>query len=147
MNSGYILYLETDKSIQYEFNKTSGKSGLQTTSTKKNVSRVSLNTFGKVPYVYYAGEMNYATFDLSTVFLAVYDDAGTKILTAREHADKFIAMVDKHKPIVVEDSQKRKFICDVQITNETTPTLYENDSMEYVEISISCTQIDFDKIY
>lgn len=143
MDSGYLLYLKSNSKIQYEFNKTTGKSGLKTGSTKRNVSRTSINTFGRAPFVYYAGTMKYDTFDLSTVFLAVHDEKGNKILTAREHADRFIAMVDTHKPIIVENSQKQQYICDVQITNEITPILYEEDTMEYVEISISCTQIDY----
>lgn len=143
MDSGYILYLKNDRNNQYEFNKTTGKSSnLGTNSRKQVVSRQLITTFGRTPYVYYAGNTCYNTIDLSTVFLAQYDDKGNKILSAREYANQFIEMVNKRKPIVVENSQGMKMVCDVQITNDVSPTLYENDTMEYVEISVSCTQIE-----
>lgn len=143
MDSGYQLYLKQDISKKYDFNKTSGKSSsLSTDSKKQVVARQQITTFGKVPYVYYAGATCFSTIDLTTVFLATYNSKGNKELTARGHADEFIAMVNKRKPIVVENSQGMKLICDVQITNDVSPTLYTEDDLEYVEISVSCTQIE-----
>lgn len=143
MDSGYIVYLKSDNTVKYEFNKTANKSsGVNTNSKKQTTSRQLITTFGRTPYVYYGGNTCYNTVDLSTVFLAQYDDKGNKILTAREYANQFIEMVNKRKPIVVENSQGMKMVCDVQITNDVSPTLYVEDAMEYVEISISCTQIE-----
>lgn len=144
MDSGYVLYLKNDKSNQYEFNKTTGKSSsLSTNSRKQVVSRQLITTFGRTPYVYYAGNTCYKTIDLSSVFLAQYDDKGNKILSAREYADQFIEMVNKRKPIIVKNHQQGiEMICDVQITNDVSPTLYTEDDLEYVEISINCTEIE-----
>ena len=138
----YTLYLETDVNNKYEFDKSSGRSGIKTTSIRYTTSRQMLTTFGRVPYVYYGGHTNFATFDLSTIFLAQYDEnTGVKTLTAREYAKKFIDMVNLRKPIIVENSQGMKIKCDVQITSDVSPVLYAEDDMEYIEISISCTEI------
>lgn len=141
MDSGYLLYLKDRPDIKYEFNKTSGKSGVTTTTKKHNNARVSLNTFGKFPLVYYSGCMDYVTFDLSTIFIATYNDIGEKMLSARQQADAFIDMTKTNKPIVVENSEGKTYICDVQITSDASPTLYEDDTLEYIEIGVSCTQI------
>lgn len=144
LDSGYLVYLKNDTQTKYEFNKTTGKgSSLSTNSLKQNTSRQLITTFGRTPYVYYGGNTCYKTIDLTTVFLAQYDDKGNKVLTARQYANQFIEMVNKRKPIIVENKEQgTTMICDVQITNDVSPTLYTKDDLEYVEITINCTEIE-----
>lgn len=150
-DSGYLVYLQIYQDVidqgnglldykGFEFNKRTGKNAANV-STKKNIARQVITTFGKTPFVYYAGNTDYKSFDLTGVFLAQYDKHGDKVMTAREYADLFIDMVDQHRPFCVENSQHKKVICDVVITNEVTPLLYDEDTMEYVEITINCTEI------
>lgn len=138
--SGYVVYLKDNPKLKFYFDKTVG-SGQQDVSQVINTTKMVLNTFGKFPFVYNVGHMNYRTFDLTGVFLGVENDNGIKILTASEHTKQFENLVNLKKPFIIENSKKEKFLCDIQIKNITAPLLYYEDDYEYTVVSISCTEI------
>lgn len=138
--SGYVLYLKKDPYTKFYFNKNTGKNNVEVSQTI-NVTRQSLDVFGKYPYVYYVGNMNYRTFELSGVFIHTEDEYGNKKLTASEHAQFFEELVNGNRDFIVENSKKEKFLCDIQIKTISAPLLYEEDQLEYVTVSISCTEI------
>ena len=138
--SGYIVYLQDTPKLQFYFDKSLNRNHIEV-SQNINTTKFVLNTFGKYPYVYNVGNMNYKTFDLTGIFLATENDDGVKILTASEHAKQFEDMVNSRKPFVVENSKKEKFLCDVKINSISAPMLYYENDMEYVTVNISCTEI------
>lgn len=138
--SGFIIYLQDNPNLQFYFDKSVGKSHT-TIPQNVNISKVTLNNFGKYPYIYNVGNMNYRTFDLTGVFLAIYDDDNNKVLTANEHAKQFESLVNLRKPFIIENSKREKYLCDIQIKTVTAPMLYYEDDMEYVTIDISCIEI------
>ena len=136
--AGYIVYDTSNPTIAFQFDKAVGDRGIETVSTSKVENRLELKTFGKYPYVYYAGQTDYKVFDLTTVFIR--DEENN--ISAREQVNNFKTLIKQRIPLAVEDSEGQVFMCDVQLTGESKPKLFANYDMEYIEISIKCTQID-----
>lgn len=137
MEAGYTVYSESDNTTRYDFDRNIG--GLDSVNTKHEDTRLELKTFGRVPYVYYAGQSDFRKFSLKNTFHYNYDTGET----ARQQVDRFKALVAKREVLVVENSQGQKFLCDVNITGESAPLLYVEEDLDYIEITIECTQIDF----
>ena len=136
-DSGYVVYDPSFPSVEYAFDVAIGGRGTDDVITTHNENRVELRTFGSVPYVYYAGETDYVSFDLSTVFY--YDDENKE--SARSQMDRFKRMVRKRKILMVENSQGQIFKCDIFIAEERAPSLYVEEDLDYIEVKIRCTQI------
>lgn len=140
IDAGYLIYRRVDNpTIKYEFDKSIGGRGVESVSTRHNNNRTQLTTFGKVPYVYYAGATDFVEFNLSTVFY--YNNETNE--TARSQANRFKEMIDRRETLIVENSQKQKFFCDVNIVSEVAPQLYVERDMDYIEIEVRCIQIDY----
>lgn len=135
IDAGYIVYDPSSPLIKYYFDKGFSTDNISVTNIE---NRLELKTFGRFPYIYYAGQTNYAVFELTTIFMPD-DKTG---LTARQQVDNLKSLVKKRKPLTIENSQEQIFKCDVQITNESVPKLYTKQDFEYIELSIRCTQID-----
>lgn len=133
----YVVYDPSNPLKKYYFDKSVGSRGLEDVSVENVENRTELKTFGRFPYVYYAGHTDYAVFELSTVFIP--DDEIGK--TARQQVDEFRSLVKQRKTLTVENGQGQTFKCDVQIIEERSPKLYVENDMEYIEIRIRCTQI------
>lgn len=138
--SGYVLYQKNMPELKFYFDKSIGKSHIEI-SQNINQTKFILNTFGKYPYVYNAGNMNYRTFDLTGVFLATENNLGEKVLSASEYATQFENIVNQKNPFIVENSKGENLLCDVEIKSISAPMLYFENDMEYVTINITCTEI------
>lgn len=138
--SGYVLYQKNMPELKFYFDKSIGKSHIEI-SQNVNKTKFILNTFGKYPYVYNAGNMNYRTFDLTGVFLATENNLGEKVLSASQYATQFEDIVNQKNPFVVENSKGEKLLCDIEIKSISAPMLYFENDMEYVTININCTEI------
>ena len=143
---GYRIYDEDEPNVKYYFNKSSKNAG--TAQYTLNQNRQELVTFGRVPFVYYAGETYYTTIKLDTIFVDNYyydENNNLTTLTVREQVNNFKALLKKRIPLVLENSQGEKFMVDVVIDNESTPINHvEKESLNYIEMSITCTDIGVD---
>lgn len=136
---GYKIYPyeETErKNFVFYFNKTIGKSFVDTTENI-NVAKTTLNNFGKFPYVYKVGKMNYRTFDLNGLFLANEN----KKLSAKDNVDIFVLLVNKNKPFIVETPLGDRLLVDITINSISSPLLYQQNGVEYIVVNISCVEI------
>ena len=134
----YVVYDPSTPHIKYPFDKTTSGRGVEDIGVENVENRLELRTFGKFPYVYYAGHTDFVIFELSTIF--VRDELTGE--SARSQVDKFKKLIKKRKILWIENGQGQLFKCDVQIVDERSPKLYVENSMEYIEIRIRCTQID-----
>ena len=104
LEAGYRIYdhsLLPNDVEYYDFEASVGGRGIGDVVVTHNENRLELKTFGRTPYVYYAGHTDYATFDLSTVFY--YDDEKNE--SARRQMDRFKTMIKQRKALMVENSQ------------------------------------------
>ena len=139
----YIIYDPSASSTRYHFDKSTNSRSIDTVSVDKVENRLELKTFGRFPYIYYAGETNYRVFDLTTVFVDEDDK------NCRDQVDDFKAMLMKRIPLVVENAQGQVIVCDVVLSNESSPKLHAlEDSLNYISITVRCTEIQdyFSKI-
>lgn len=149
IEAGYRIYkkpkkdengvIDWDSVIYYNFDKSVGGRGTTSVSTSNENNRLELKTFGRTPYVYYAGETDYDKFSLVGAF-HYNEETGE---TARQQVDRFKQLVKRREILVVENSQGQEFLCDVNITNEAAPSLYVEKDMDYIEVTVECTEIDF----
>ena len=137
IDAGYIIYDHIDEGVSYPFDKTLG-SGIDSVSQGNEDNRLELKTFGRFPYVYYAGKTDYATFELSTVF--TYNEQTG--VSARQQVDEFSRLVKTRRSLTVDNSQGQSFKCDVKIIGENSPSLYVEKELDYIELRVRCTQID-----
>ena len=137
-SGGYRIYpyemIERDN-IFY-FNKTIGKSFVDTTENI-NVAKTTLNNFGRFPYVYKVGNMNYKTFDLNGLFIANIE----KGLSAKDNVDIFVSLVNKNKPFVIENPLGETILADITISSISNPLLYQENGVEYIIVNINCVEI------
>lgn len=139
--NGYALYSKNNMSVQYLFDKFIGTGGsTKTVDLKPNRQRTQLDTFGRFPLVYYAGKQSYRSFSLSTVFVAETDDNGIVLRSAKQVGDDFAALVTGQNTLIVEGCGE-KMLCEVQITSYNVPVLYDEEILDYVEMSITCTEV------
>lgn len=139
-DTGYVIYSNTGSSGEkFKFNKSTGGRGVNSINVKHNNNRTQLTTFGRVPYVYYAGSTDFVEFNLKTVFHYDYDTGET----ARAQVDRFKSLIDNRETLVVENSQGQGFLCDVNIVGENAPQLYTDRDFDYIEIEVKCVQIDY----
>lgn len=138
--SGYLIYQKDTPKLEFYFNKTIGRNHIEI-GQNINTTQFILNNFGKYPFVYVAGNMNYKTFDLTGVFLERLNEDGIKIQTANEYAQQFINLVNQNKPFVLENSRNEKMLCHIQLKSVSSPMLYYENDMEYVTVNITCTEI------
>lgn len=132
----YTIYDPSASSTRYHFDKSTNSRSIDTVSVDKVENRLELKTFGRFPYIYYAGETNYRVFDLTTVFVDEDDK------NCRDQVDDFKAMLMKRVPLVVENAQGQVIVCDVVLSNESSPKLHAlEDSLNYISITVRCTEI------
>lgn len=136
--TGYAIYDPSNTVTKYRFDKAVGSRGTSEVDVTKNENRLELRTFGRFPYVYYAGETDFATFNLTGTF--IYDEETGK--TPREQVDELKALIKQRKTLWVDNGQGQTFKCDVQLTSESAPNLYDEVNMQYITVKVKCTQID-----
>lgn len=138
IDAGYIIYDNDYPDDFFKFDKSISERGDYNISFTPHTNRQELVTFGQVPYVYYVGNTNYVSFELTTVFIK---DEVTKE-SALSQYNRFKKMIDKRKGLIVENSANEKFVCDVQIVNSSQPKMFVKDDMDYKYVKVKCTQID-----
>lgn len=138
--AGYQIYHPKEKNKKFDFDKNTG-GGNPTTSVDYNVGRIELETYGRTPYVYYAGNTNYVNFDLQTVFVSEYDDNNIMTKRAVEKFYEFKELLDRREPLIVASSTGEVFLCDVTISQRTTPSLYVDGDMDFIELTVHCLEI------
>lgn len=141
-DAGYQIYHPSSPSKRYDFDKGAG-GGIPTVSTGQEENRLELKTFGSRPYVYYAGHTDYATFDLNGVFVTEYgDDGHTIVKRAKTIFEEFKSLLRHREPLIVVNSMGDRYICDVSLNPTSTPLLYTDRDMDFIEVSVKCTEID-----
>lgn len=138
-NSGYLLYPLSDNTKKFYFNKVVGKS-LQIVQENLNTSTKVLNTFGRYPFAYRVGFMEYKTFELTNVFIAKVKDLETKI-PAHNNLNQFYELINNNEAFIVETPTKDKLKCFVSIKSTSVPMIYKEDNYEYLVVNIECTEI------
>lgn len=138
---GYRIYNNNNPEIKYYFDKST--KGLNTAQYTHNQNRQELITFGRVPYIYYAGETDFQAIKLDTVFVNnICQDGECTSKSAREQFNEFKTLILKRVPLVLDNSQGEIFLVDVVIDNENTPQNHvTNESLDYIEVSVTCTEI------
>lgn len=140
IEAGYRIFHPDSPDIYYDFDK--GGAGLETVSTTNEDNRLELKNFGKFPIVYHAGETDYESFDLTGVFIPELDDGGFVVKKAKEIYDDFKAMINLREPLRVINSMGEELICDIEIKQRISPKLYVEHDMDFMEVTIGCTEID-----
>lgn len=95
-------------------------------------NRVILNTFGSHPFIYRAGQSNYNTFILSTVF----------VKNPKQELKDLEDMISCGVELVVEDGLGEKIIADIQIVNQQQDKLASQGYKEYIVVEIEVVEID-----
>lgn len=143
--AGYVIYDQDNPSEKYYFDKAIGGVAGARVNLAPQSQRTQLDTFGKYPYVYYVGNKNYRSFVLNTVFLAEEDTETDFKCNAKQVADRFVELLNKHKPLIVEGNSMT-MLCDVQLTAYNLPLIYDDEFYDFVEIGVTCTEIGDDSL-
>lgn len=138
-NSGYLLYPISDETKKFNFNKHTSNNSIDTQETWNSNKKI-LTTFGKYPFAYKVGNVNYRTFDLSSTFIVEYDDDYEKI-PVHEQVDEFRTLLENESTFIVETPLGEIIKCFVELKNITFPYGYKEDDYEFATISVSCTEI------
>ena len=138
---GYVLYLPSNPNERYYFDKS--RNNNEVAQYSLNTSRQELKTFGRVPYVYYGGHTNYHTIRLVSVFVqGLCQDGSVMEKSVREQVNDFKNLIAKRLPLILENSQGEGYVVDVVIDREETPKNHvTNESLDFINISIVCTEI------
>lgn len=121
----------------FYFDKSVGRRGVENVQTNHNENRTELVTFGKHPFVYYAGQTDYVSFSLSGTFIDEEE------MTCREQVDRLKEILNEREYILVENSQGQKRLCDVTMTSESSPQLHHlGESLNYITVSVNCVEIE-----
>ena len=138
---GFVIYEMNNPDEKYYFNKSSNN--MDMAQYNINTSRTELTTFGRVPYVYYGGHTNYHTIRLESVFVqGLCQDGSVMEKSVREQVNDFKNLIAKRLPLILENSQGEGYVVDVVIDREETPKNHvTNESLDFINISIVCTEI------
>lgn len=135
----YKIYHPENPNSFFEFDKNFG--GVQTVSEVNEKNRTELKTFGRLPYVYYAGETDYQVFDLSTVLLSSERDDASVDTPASKFYVQLKRLIRRREPLVVETPLGEKLLCDVSLNPTNIPYGYNDEYFNYLEISVHCVEV------
>lgn len=96
--------------------------------------RTQINTFGQYPFVYYAGNTNYITYSLSTIFIP--EDNKTVI----EQFNDFMEFLRTKGKIVV-DGFGREIFADIALTSINESKLGEHGYHDYIEVVVEVIEL------
>lgn len=139
---GYVVYEPSNPNKRYYFDKSVNQ--MDSTTYELRNSRVQLDTFGRVPFVYYGGNTNYQVIRLENVFVEGLCQDGEKITdSARKQVNDFKKLLEKRVPLILENSQGEGYVVDIYIEREETPKTHHTGEnlLDYIQIVIVCTEI------
>lgn len=138
---GYVIYEQSNPDDRYYFDKNPNQMDMAQYNIE--TSRQQLNTFGRVPYVYYAGHTNFEVIRMDGAFVeGLCQDGSKNTLSSRKQVDGFKRLLQKRVPLVLKNSQGEGYIVDVVIEREETPkNHYSGESLDYIVLTIICTEI------
>lgn len=139
METGYLIYHPNYPNQKFLFENSMGSNDIIGETINKH--RTQLETFGSRPYVYYAGNSNYLTYEISHVFVPEKDDYDRVTKTSLMVANEFRKLVDLNEGMIVERLGEKRYF-DVEITYFGVPKLFVVDDMDYIQVTIKLVEID-----